>query len=198
MPCRDRSPYLMPRIAILIGGIILSGCGADRSLSQIEQEMRSLDTLYLTAGSGKKITAAATKGVFVDGESGELCFPAYVCTNPECPGSQGDGQPFLFIHRDVMLRVGPGGEIVRDEMPQGRNPVDVIESRGGFANPTCPACWEVRRGRPETQAMKQQFVEWAQPYTLPVAAARKKELEDEYQRKAAAKSGSRRRSNVGR
>lgn len=194
MPPSGRSPWSGLRIVTVIGGIILGGCGPQRTLSQIEQEMRSLDTLYLTADGGKKITAPATKGIFVDPESGELCFPAYACANPDCPGKQNGEQPFLFIHRDVMLRAGPGGEVVRDEMPRGQNPVDVIRSRGGFPNPTCPACWEVRRSGQETPAMAQQFVEWARPYTLPQAAARRKQLEEEYQRKVAAKPGSRRQS----
>lgn len=187
----------MPWIAHVIGCIVLGGCGSPRPISEIEQEMRSLDVLYLTADSGKRVTAPASKGVFVDEESGELCFPAYSCANPDCPGRTDGEPPLLFVHRDVMLRAGPNGDVVRDDMPQGRSPLDVIASRGGFPNPTCPACWEVRRGKSETPALTQQFVEWARPYTLPQTAARKKQLEDEYQRRAAAKSGSGRKPKHG-
>lgn len=187
MPAPTTSESTCCGLIALIVCVGLAGCRAERSLQEVEQEMRSLDVLYLTAESGARITAPATRGVFVDEGTGELCYPAYTCVNPDCPGGKSGEQPFLFIHRDVMLRAGPGGTVVRDEFPPGRNPLEVIESRGGFANPTCPACWEQRRGVAETPARRQQFVEWARPYTLPRTEVRRRQLEAEYRRKAAAR-----------
>jgi len=172
-----------PLLLGLIGCMALAGCGKDRSLHEIEKEKRSLDALYLTAETGKEITAPATKGVFVDEETGELCFPAYMCANPDCPGKKSGDRPFLFIHRDVLLRAGPGGKVVCDEIPPGKDPVEFIKSRGGFLAPTCPACWKVRKARSETPAQKQQFIDWARPYTFPETAKRVEELEQEYQQR---------------
>ena len=172
-----------PLLLGLIGCMVLAGCGKDRSIQEIEKEKRSLDALYLTAETGKEITAPAAKGVFVDEETGELCFPAYMCANPNCPGRKSGDRPFPFIHRDVLLRAGPGGKVVCDEIPPGKDPVEFIKSRGGFLAPTCPACWEVRKARSETPAQKQQFIDWARPYTLPEAAKRMEELEQEYQQR---------------
>jgi hypothetical protein len=172
-----------PLLSGLIGCMVLAGCGKDRSIQEIEKEERSLDALYLTAETGKEITAPGNKGVFVDQETGELCYPAYMCANPDCPGKKSGDRPFLFIHRDVLVRVGPGGKVVRDEIPPGKDPVEFIKSRGGFPAPTCPACWEVRKARAETPAQKQQFIDWARPYTLPETAKRMEELEQEYQQR---------------
>lgn len=172
-----------PLLSGLIGCMVLAGCGKDRSIQEIEKEERSLDALYLTAEIGKEITAPGNKGVFVDEETGELCYPAYMCANPDCPGKKSGDRPFLFIHRDVLVRVGPGGKVVRDEIPPGKDPVEFIKSRGGFLVATCPACWEVRKARAETPAQKQQFIDWARPYTLPETAKRMEELEQEYQQR---------------
>ena len=171
----------LPLLLALIGCVVLAGCGKERSIQEIEKEMRSLDTLYLTTESGKEITAPTTKGVFVDKETGELCYPAYMCANPNCPGKKSGDRPFLFIHRDVFLRAGPSGEVVRDEIPQNKDPIEIIKSRGGFSAPTCPACWELRKGKSETSAQKQQFIEWARPYISPKTATRMEKLEKEYQ-----------------
>jgi len=172
--------------------MMLAGCGKERSLQEIEQEERSLDALYLTAETGKEIAAPANKGVFVDQETGELCYPAYMCANPDCPGKESGDRPFLFIHRDVLVRTGPGGKIVRDEIPPGNDPAAFIKSRGGFLVPTCPACWEVRKGRSETPVQKQRFINWARPYVLPKTAKRMKELEQEHELRSAGKAGPRR------
>ena len=108
-----------------------------------------------------------------------------MCTNPDCPGKKSGDRPFLFIHRDVFTKVGPGGKVVNIEMPPGEDPAKFITSRGGFLAPTCPACWEVRKGRSETPPQKQQFINWAQLYILPETAKRMKELEQEYQMRSA-------------
>jgi len=198
MPSKAPNPAANPPrwrsfVVGLIGCLLLGGCGKERSLSDIEQEMRSLDAIYLSADTGKRLKAPASRGVFVDRTTGELCFPAYQCDNPACPGRQGGDQPFLFIHRDVMLSVGKDGEIVREDMPAGQNPVAVITSRGGFSDPTCPACWAARRGGAAAAAEAKQFLEWAQPHVLPESALRRKQLEEEYRQRGGA-SAARRRS----
>ena len=175
-----------PLLLALIGCAVLVGCGGDRSLEDIKKEKRSLDVLYLTAETGKEVVSPSNRGVFVDEETGELCFPAYVCLNPDCPGEKKADRPFLFIHRDVLLRAGPDGELVWDEIPAGKDPMAHIKSLGGFLNPTCPACWKIRKPQSETPAQKQQYINWAQPYNSPETAKRLEELEQEYQRRAEA------------
>ena len=91
------------------------------------------------------------------------------------------------IHREVLLKAGPSGELVYDEIPPGKDPVAHIKSLGGFLNPTCPACWKIRKPKSEKQAETQQYIEWAQPYNSPETAKRLEELEEEYQRRAKAK-----------
>jgi hypothetical protein len=184
-----RQVYTAPLLLGLIGCMVLAGCRKERGLQEIEEEERSLDALYLTAETGKEITAPANKGVFVDEETGELCYPAYMCANPDCPGKKSGDRPFLFIHRDVLLRAGFGGKVVRDEIPPGEDPVKFIKSPSGFLAPTCPACWEVRKARSETPAQKQQFIDRARPYDLPKTAKRMKELEQEYKLRSARKPG---------
>ena len=176
-----RSVCAAPLLLGLIGCVVLAGCGEDRSIKEIEKEMRSLDALYMTVETGKEISAPADKGVFVDEETGELCFPTYMCTNPDCPREKKGDRPFLFIHRDVLLKAGPGGEVVYNEIPPGKDPVEFIKSQGGFLNPTCPACWKVRKPESETPAQKQQYIDWVQPYSSPETAKRMEELEQEYQ-----------------
>jgi hypothetical protein len=167
----------------LIGCMMLAGCGEERTIEDVEKEMRSLDGVFLTAKTGKELTAPANQGVFVDEDSGELCFPAYKCANPACPGEKNGDRPFLFIHRDVLLKAGPDGEVVYNEIPSGKDPAKFIKSQGGFLSPTCPACWKVRKGKSETPAQKQQYIEWAKPYDSPETEKRIEELEQEYQQR---------------
>jgi hypothetical protein len=185
--CNWRSVCPAPLLLALIGCVALVGCGEERSLEDIEKEKRSLDVLYMTTETGKEIVAPNDKGVFVDEKTGELCFPAYVCMNPDCPGEKKGDRPFVFIHNDVLLKPGPDGKPVRNEIPPGKDPVTHIKSLGGFLNPTCTACWKIRKPRTETPAQRQQYIEWAQPYNSPETAKRLVELEEEYQRRAKAK-----------
>ncbi|MBM4021848.1 MAG: hypothetical protein FJ284_06365 [Planctomycetes bacterium] len=195
LPPLDQRPSSTARGVALIDCLLMTGCSSERSLSDIERESRSLDVLYLTADTGKQVRAPASAGVFVDRGTGELCFPAYECRNPACPGRQGGDRPFLFMHRDVMLKAGPDGEVVRDDMPAGRDPAEVIRSRGGFPDPTCPACWAARRGGGEATAEAKQFLECSQPHVLPESARRRTQLEEEYRQKAGT-SAARRRSRL--
>lgn len=190
---RGRGSVRRVLLPLVVGGLAMAGCQrAERSITEIEAEMRALDVLYLTADSGREVRAPATRGIFVDEATGELCFPAYQCGDPDCPGRKAEDRPFLFVHRDVMLRAGPDGAVVRDAFPAGQDPVAFIRSRGGFPDPTCPACRERPGGRPDAVGGARD-ADWVQPYTLPETAARRSQLEEEYQRKSAGRGGSRRR-----
>ena len=143
----------------------------------------AVQTARQTAETGKEITAPINKGVFVDEETGELAFPAYGCQNPDCPGEKKNGRPFLFIHRDVLIEgVDDQGNAIYGEIPAGQDSLEFIRSRGGFLNPTCPACFKNRTPGSETEAQKQQYMQWAQPYAPPKTAKQDAALEAEYQR----------------
>jgi len=168
-------------MAVLIGCLLLTGCSKPRTIEDVEEEMRSLPATYLTAETGKEISAPSNKGVFVDEETGELCFPAYMCTNPDCPGEKQGDRPFLFIHRRMLLEAGPNGEVIYNEIPEGKDPTKYITSRGGFMNPTCPACYKKRNPDSESAAEKQKYIKWAKPYEAPEVVQRRAELEEEFQ-----------------
>jgi hypothetical protein len=163
----------------------LAGCGRAPSLREIETEKSNLEGLYISADTGKVISAPINRGVFVDEETGEICFPAYTCTNPDCPGEGEGDRPFLFIHRDVLMEVGSDGEITYRDIPEGTPPKKYIESLGGHQVPTCPACLEKRNLAAETDADRAKYANFAQPYIPPETLKRQAELEELYQKRRA-------------
>lgn len=80
----------------------VAGCGntPTRTTDQIFSEKQSRPRLYLTRKTKTHVIAPADKGMFVDANTREECWPALECTNPNCPGRQGD-TPSLFTAFDV-------------------------------------------------------------------------------------------------
>ena len=80
-----------------------TSCGREaappRSRDEIFRERLELPSVYLTVKSHKQVSAPGGKGSFVDNETGELCWPALCCNNPDCPGRTSEG-PYLFIDPD--------------------------------------------------------------------------------------------------
>lgn len=168
-------------VAATICLAFLGGCdGEPRTLRQIEREMAELPGVYLTGESGKRVTAPINQGVFVDKETGELCFPAYSCANPDCPGRTAAGEPALFIHRDPFVQAD-GGEVVSVPLPPGMSPEAFATSRGTTLVPVCPHCWEQRDLASESPTIKQQHQFWVRPYEPPETQAARARLEAEYQ-----------------
>ena len=68
-----------------------------REPADILREQHRLNRVWLTADSGRRIIASGDKQPKVDGQK---CWPAYYCTNPDCPKAheQEDGFPFLFCN----------------------------------------------------------------------------------------------------
>ena len=180
-----RPDYALCWLLVFVAGLCgLPGCKKKvRSLRHIEAETRSLPGLYLTADTNREVIAPVNLGVFVDEETGELCFPAYECKNPDCPGEPKGDRPYLFIHRDVLVKVGPDGEILYEDLPEEADPEEYYRSRGSYWVPTCPACMQNRNLAQETEEERRKYRLWVKPYELPDALRQRQELEREYQRR---------------
>ena len=144
-------------------------------------DQRALPVLYLTENSQTEVQAPAEAGLFVDEATGELCYRAYECQNPDCPGRQAGGNAFLFVHRDVLAAVDANGEITWGEVPAGQDPQAYIRSKGGFMAPTCPKCVELRDLENESDADRRKYQSFVKLHEMPETAARRAELEEEYQ-----------------
>ena len=168
-------------LCLLVVLVCSTGCAKKhRALEEISAEKSDLPTLYLTENSLKRVMAPASVGVHVDEETGEICYQPYECTNPSCPGKKGE-ENFLFVHRDVLLSVGPNNEIIYGTPPVGVEYAEFIKSKGGYVGPTCPKCFETRNLESETDEQRQQYQDWVQGYELPETVQRRKELDEEYQ-----------------
>lgn len=174
-------------LCALLVFIALSGCAKKhRPLEEIEAQKRDLPTLYLTEKTSKRVMAPSSTGLHVDTATGELCYQPFECINPDCPGRTAE-ENHLFVHRDVLVSVGPAGEIVYGSPPEGVDYKTYVESRGGHMTPTCPKCLEKRNLASETDAQRQQYQAWVRPYELPATVQSRAELEEEYQAAFAAR-----------
>jgi hypothetical protein len=145
-------------------------------------QRQQFDKLYLTEKSFRRVVRPGNVSApFVDKETGELCWPALVCTNPECPGRGRDGFPYLFIHNDPLVSVGSNGEPSYPVVGPGEDYSAMVAAAGGFPDPTCPACYEkFRRGRTETQEDISRYASYVHEYELPATAQRREELEQKW------------------
>jgi hypothetical protein len=76
-----------------------------RSTDEIFTEKRQLPRLFLTTKTHTRVLGVKTQGMFKDSATGEDCWPALQCTNPDCPGRKGD-EPAIFICFDVSASKG--------------------------------------------------------------------------------------------
>jgi len=160
--------------ALLIAAAALSlgSCGRPsppRSRNEIIREQAMLSRLYLTHDSWTRVIAPGDSGVFIDKGTGEICSPALMCANPNCPGRTGD-EPFVFIAPDPCYFIEADGTLGYDP-----DRATEAESMLGY----CPECLAARRPEAETDAQRQQYVNWVQPYVLPKATERMRELDEE-------------------
>ncbi len=177
MPTRRWLNRLLPIAAALP---LLASCSRSEpppppSRDEIFRQRLDLPALYFTAKTHKRVIAPASKGLFVDEQTGEVCWPALVCNNPECPGRQGD-EPLLFIEPDAGVYAKPDGTIGYDR---------ARAAAGRSAVAGCPACLKRRKLQKETPEERARYVSWVQPYVLPETAARLKELDELLQRRIA-------------
>ncbi len=136
--------------------------------------------LFLTEKTQQEVLVPGDTPPFVHKESGELCYPALTCTNPDCPAERQGDRPPVFILFDPLRSVDPNGEVVWAEVPAGRASREYIESLGGYLEPTCPACIKKRDVANETAEQKQQYLKWVVTYMPPETAKRAEQLKQEY------------------
>ena len=130
-----------------------------RPRQEILREQVSLNGLFLTENTLREVIAPITS---MPTFQGERCWPAYTCTNPDCPGKGKQGRPYLFINPK------PGTETV------------------------CPACMESRDVSSESEADKRRYRNYPVPYELPETVRRIKQLDAERKRAIeAARNGQR-------
>jgi len=117
-----------------------------RGEMDILQEQIGLNRLFLSEKSLQEVVAPAnTFPTF----HGEKCWPAYMCTNPDCPGKDRgrEGVPYLFIHTDQSI-----------------------------PNAICPACLEIRNLEAETDEDKLRYRNYPRLFELPETQRRLDEL----------------------
>lgn len=121
-----------------------------RGLAEIDLEQRTLNGLFLSEKTGKRVIAPRNVAYFlVDEETGERCWHAYECTHPNCPGEKNPGMNhYIFIHTEV-------------------------DSQRAIH---CPACEKIRNVKAETEAQWQQWGQFVQPYELPETLRRRTQL----------------------
>ncbi|MCG8587625.1 MAG: SH3 domain-containing protein [Pirellulales bacterium] len=122
-----------------------------RLLHDIVVERLNVNQLYLTEKTHKEVIAPAKLLTPVDPETGEKCFPALTCYNPDCPGkSDATGErPYLFTTSAAHMKV------------------------------QCPACARSHAPATRTLAERARYRAWIKPYRLPESAARLEQLEAE-------------------
>ncbi len=178
------SPQLRRKAVLgLLVAILFTGCGKSsfRPLEEIREEQASLPAVYLTEKTKQQVEVPINRPVFVHESTGELCYPALTCQNPDCPGSKGDDSPpDLFIHSHPLMSAGADGTIQWATIPPGRIPADYIESLGGHSQPTCPACLKQRNLDSETDEQQKQYHQWVVNYLPPKSAKRAEKLKQEY------------------
>jgi len=148
----------------------LCGCSEPRpkTLEELYEEERKLPALYLTTQTNQRVIAPGDRGVFVHEKTGELCWPASGCYNPDCPGRTPSGEPFVFIAPDPAMFAKPDGTV-------GYDP-----SRGGeldnyYGN--CPQCLKIRQLDQESDEDRLRYSTFVRPYVLPETEKRREELQ---------------------
>jgi hypothetical protein len=167
--------------ALALAALVLAaGCGGcaqkepQPTTTAVADEMfaqrHQLDRLYLTEKTFQKVIRPGNVSApFVDEATGEFCWPALICLNPDCPG-QGE-LPYLFIHSDPLVTLSANSEPVYPDVGPGQDYAQMVLDAGGFPDPTCPACYKAfRQGKSETAAEKSRYLSYVTEYELPESA----------------------------
>ncbi len=161
---------------VILLSCALIGCGGGddrpRPFGKIDAERRGLPALYLTI-DGREVTSSRDKGIVIN--RGDIAWPAYTCTNPDCPGEK----PQLFIWPDPMFSVKEDGSLGDRSFHSAEEWEDAMREMGGHLQPTCPACLPQRNLETESDKQKQQYSDWVQLYVLPKTEERLRELDEE-------------------
>lgn len=152
------------------------GCSkpAPRPSEVLFLERMELPALYLTERTHKRVIAPRSRGAAIDEATGERCWPALMCTAPDCPGRGVDGEPFVFIEPDMGLV----------EVEKGRFKMDAAAVQAARARvPGCEKCLEKRDPKRETEAERQKYTDYVQPYILPETKQKLAALDAELKRR---------------
>ena len=152
-----------------------STSSAPRSRDEIFREKVNLPALYFTADKKQRVVASGEQGNFVDKDTGEICWRAFECRNPKCPGKAANGGLHLFITPDPAVFLKPDGTLGFDEKKAN----EAVHSGkvGG-----CPECLKIRNLKSESPATRESYASFVQTHVLPETTKRLKELEEEYKR----------------
>jgi hypothetical protein len=170
-------------VVTVLAVLVACGCSGrqarPRNHTDIAYDRLRVDTLFI-AKDGRKVVQPMNKDgvVVIDAAAGALGWPAWQCNNPDCPGRQADGTPYVFPWPNPFIGVNPDGTLVtrQPNMPAERKVFDE------FATQNCPACKERRSLASESPQQRQQYKDWCQPHELPSAAKQRMELDKELQR----------------
>ena len=167
--------------------LLLASCGnkkelpIPRSRDEIFRERVNLPILYITK-SGKRVEAPGGQGSFVDKASGEICWLAMECADPNCPGRVVSGIPYIFIITDPGLFVNNRGQL--DYNPEKAQAAIEKAAKGGFFG--CGKCIPLRQKQmlqsglgAETKADIERYASYVVPHVLPETKKRLAELEAE-------------------
>ncbi|MGB6043676.1 MAG: hypothetical protein WBF93_11015 [Pirellulales bacterium] len=131
-----------------------------RAIDAIGNEQSTLNRLYMTEKTQRRIIAPTNLGRFVDEVTGENAWPVYECRNPDCPSRSLEEESYLFIFTDRgMMRICP----------------------------ECVTAFDLA-SKPHEQLIA--YYRWTQPYVLEEAARRIKQLDAERRRAYKAKKKS--------
>lgn len=170
MPCLWRLGCLLSVAAFLF---CFASCTTEqppRSQDEILREELELPALYMTSKSEKRVKAPASKGLFVDKETGEILWPAKACHNPDCPARGPNAELNVFVVPDLTLVVDGSGTIAFDPNLVGR-----AEKTHGL----CPACVEKFNLASTDKEKLAGYVKWVKPHVLPETEKRRKVLAEE-------------------
>ncbi|MFT5128977.1 MAG: hypothetical protein ACI8W8_002597 [Rhodothermales bacterium] len=169
------------RSLLLVVIASLAGCGGDppapREAEVIFQEQQTLDGLYFTR-SGKRVTAPLNNGIFLDSESGEICFPAVACHNPECPDGSST-EPHLFIIDDPSVVLTADGRVGTNMNAEIRSSEPAVEA---LLTGHCPACIGSRDLTRESRAEWDDYSRFVRPYMPPETQSKMRRLDAERKR----------------
>jgi hypothetical protein len=177
----------LPKIAgIAVAGLAVVGVvlwifvfrsthSVPRSSDDIFREKVGLPALFLTVDTKQRVVAAGNQGNFVDKDTGEICWRAFECRNPKCPGKATNGGLYLFITPDPAVFLKPDGTLGFDEKKANE------AARSGIVS-GCPECLKIRNLKSESPATREYYASFVQTHVLSETAKRLKELEEEYNR----------------
>ena len=170
--------HLIVALALLSLMVVASGCGGrqrPRTRDDIFNDQMSVETLYFTKEGREFRAPGAPRGMTVEEATGELGFAAWQCDNPDCPGRNSDGSPYLFPLPDPFAYVDANGQPAIRQ-PETEEDFAAFEE---FLKRRCPKCLEIRNLNSESDEQAQQYQAWVVRHITPEAEKRLADLEVE-------------------